>query len=169
MTITNGFSKSINDLTPLVKKKWEALIAAWKLSDGFKKFGMPIVTMTLRTTECQLALIAQGRESLNSVNAKRAKCGMYLLKESENKSPVSWIKPKNVKTAPHCVGIAVDFFLDSNRDGKVDSKDWIEDDGFIAFGKFAKTQGWTWGGNVKVGGDFKSSSDLPHIQYDKKV
>ena len=168
MPITNGFSKSINDLTPLAKKKWNLLIPAWKASPGFKKYGMPMITMTLRTIDCQLALIAQGRESLNSVNAKRIKAGMPPIKDSENKSPVSWIKPENVKTAPHCIGIAVDFFLDSNADGKIDSKDWSEDDGFIAFGKFAKTQGWTWGGNVKFGGDFKNMNDLPHLQYDKK-
>lgn len=168
MAVVNGFSKSPDDLTPLVKKKWGELVKAWEKAPDFKKFGAPIVTMTLRTEACQLALIAQGRESLNSVNAKRIKAGMPPIKESENKSPVSWIEPKNVKSAPHCRGIAVDFFLDSNADGKVDAKDWSEDDGFIAFGKFAKTQGWTWGGNVKFGGDFKSQNDLPHIQYDKK-
>lgn len=167
MAVKNGFSKSIEDLQPTVKAKWLELIKAWKTTAECKKYGVPSITMTLRTVDCQLALIAQGEKPLNVVNALRKKAGLTPLLLAENKTKISWIKPENVANAPHCKGIAVDFFLDSNGDGKVDSKDWNEDDGFIAFGKFAKSKGWIWGGNVKYGGDFQNQNDLPHIQWGK--
>jgi hypothetical protein len=156
----NGYSKSIEDLKANVKKKWKDDIELWKLQPDFKRFGMPTVTMTLRSLLCQLALISQGRESLSVVNGKRIKAGMPLIKLQEN-AKVSWIKPENVTKAPHCLGIAIDFFLDSNEDGKIDSKDWSDVDGFISFGKFMESRGWTWGGS------FKTNKDFPHLQYDK--
>lgn len=158
MALSNGYSKSLDDLQPAVKVKWLTDLEAWKSTPEAKKYGIPYPTMTLRSEACQLALIAQGRESLQSVNAKRAKAGMYPIKAQENVK-VSWIKPEKVKSAPHIKGIAIDFFLDSNADGKVDNKDWNEDDGFIAFGKFMASRGWIWGGN------FKENKDLPHIQW----
>lgn len=164
MAITGGYSRSPEDLIPKVRDEWVKLVAEWEKSPQAKKYGKVIITMTRRTQDCQLALIAQGRETLASVNAKRIKAGMTPIKQQENVK-VTWVKPEDVAKAPHCRGIAIDFFLDSNADGKVDSKDWNEDDGFIAFGKFAKTKGWIWGGNVSVGGDFKTQNDLPHIQW----
>jgi hypothetical protein len=165
MAIKGGFSRSPDDLIPEARDQWNALLVAWMASPLSKKYGKPIITMSRRTKECQLALIAQGRESLASVNAKRKVAGMPPLLKPQENVKVTWIKPEAVDTAPHCRGIAIDFFLDSNADGKVDSKDWNEDDGFIAFGKFAKSKGWIWGGNMSVGGDFRTQNDLPHIQW----
>ena len=157
MAVVNGFSKVADDLRPDVKIRWINALENWKKTKEFTLYGMPIITMTLRTPDCQTALVAQGRKTLKEVNALRAKCGLYLLKTDAENFKVSWFMG-DVKTAPHCKGIAVDFLIDGNKDKKITDADWKLTQGFEAFGKFMVTQGWIWGGNFKT-------PDRPHIQF----
>jgi hypothetical protein len=71
----------IEDLLPEVQPKARTFLSLIPIPH--------VVTSTLRTEAEQVALFAQGREPLESVNAKRAAAGMRLIKEAENKYTVT--------------------------------------------------------------------------------
>jgi hypothetical protein len=62
-----------------------------------------VVIETDRTQDIQNAYYAQGRESLDTVNALRAKAGLYLLKEGANTIIT------NARVSNHTGGRAVDI------------------------------------------------------------
>ncbi|MGL4949628.1 MAG: M15 family metallopeptidase [Anaeroplasmataceae bacterium] len=76
--------KDLNLLVPEVKEAVEKTLAALKEQD------IPIfVSETLRDQNVQQAYYAQGRESLEVVNALRKAAGLYLLKDSDNKKTIT--------------------------------------------------------------------------------
>lgn len=154
-----AYSNKLEDLRADVKIKAEQLFKEWNLYYPKEPMG---VAMTTRSEAYQIALILQGRKPLAEVNAARKKAGVRAITEKENADEVSWIKLEAVKEAPHIKKIAIDVFPYS-ADKK--STDYSNVNRLIKFGKFAKARGWTWGGNVKFGGDFKTQDDKPHIQW----
>jgi hypothetical protein len=97
----------------------------------------------------------QGREELYKVNAARLNVGLYPIKSSENKRPVTW-----THTSKHTSRDAVDYYVE--KDGRYinDTKiDYDDDDipDWDEFGKIAEECGLEWGGSWK-------KQDIPHVQ-----
>lgn len=87
-------STKLEDLTP------EVQTMAKKLISDLKEAGIKVaVVYTYRTEAEQVALYAQGRETLDKVNEKRKKAGMYLLPEKENKYTVTKCDGIKLKSA----------------------------------------------------------------------
>lgn len=77
-------SRALSDLEPGLEAKARLFL---KLC---AERGLPVhITCTGRTEAEQLALYAQGREPLAAVNEKRSACGLWSLKEEENRI-VTW-------------------------------------------------------------------------------
>lgn len=142
-------SRKLGDLKPYAAAKATAALAELK-RDGV----LCTVTYTLRTTEEQQALYAQGREPLEVVNAKRAKCGMYKLSENENTYTVT--NCDGVRTiSRHQTGVALDVVP------LVGGRAVWPPNGDPRWPKIArafKAHGFTWGG------DWKDFPDFPHYQ-----
>lgn len=78
-------SRSVEDLTPWLKEKCLALI------EKSASIGIKIaLTCTARYYKEQVALYAQGRQSLDEVNALRKIAGLPPISLSENKYCVTW-------------------------------------------------------------------------------
>ena len=116
------------------------------------------ITHTLRSFEEQEALYAQGRETLEEVNAKRKEAGLQPIKSSENR------RVTNAKggSSYHNFAIAFDFVLivngvsaswDTKKDFDQDlQSDWME------VVKVFEDAGYTWGGR------FRTIKDYPHFE-----
>jgi len=84
-----GIHRELELLNPELKA---AVLRTFKTLDSVNfKY---LVSETLRDKEVQEAYFAQGRKSLEEVNALRKKVGLYLLKEAEN-----------LKTVTNCDGV----------------------------------------------------------------
>lgn len=139
----------INLLRPKTKKLCELWI------EECRKAGINlIISQTLRSMETQDAYYAQGRETLESVNAKRKKAKLAPIKTIENKI-VTNAKPG---ASPHNYGLAWDFVPIVN--GK---PDWNNLALFKKCGEIAKKLNFE-GYTLEWGGDFKTIKDYPHIQ-----
>lgn len=139
----------INLLRPKTKKLCELWI------EECRKAGINlIISQTLRSMEIQDAYYAQGRENLESVNAKRKKAKLAPIKTIENKI-VTNAKPG---ASPHNYGLAWDFVPIVN--GK---PDWNNLALFKKCGEIAKKLNFE-GYTLEWGGDFKTIKDYPHIQ-----
>jgi len=119
-----------------------------------------LIICTKRSQEEQTALWCQGRESLEEVNKLRRECGLYELKEGENKI-VTWNKVSYHSTSPKAM--AFDFCIGSKEhifwDVKVDTnEDKISD--YKEFADICKSLDI----NVEWGGDWKRK-DYGHIQW----
>ena len=79
-----GIHNELDLLIPKLRKRVEKTFKALE-----KKDILVLVSETLRDTEVQQAYYAQGRKSLEEVNALRAKAGLYLLTEAENNKTIT--------------------------------------------------------------------------------
>lgn len=130
-----------------------------------------IVTDVDRLYEVQMALYAQGRQSLAEVNALRKRAGMPPI--TDNSKKVTW-----TMASRHIINLtndnpdddlsyAIDFgILDKNGRYVGDVKADVNQDNksdYIQLGALAKTidPGVLWGG------DFKKSKDYPHYECPK--
>lgn len=154
-------SNKLSELRPDVQARAYALFKEWDLYYPKEPMG---ISMTARSEAYQLALFMQGREPIARVNAAMKACGAAPITAEQNAAPVTWIEPDRVKDAPHVKRIAIDVFPYDAAKKKADYSNVTR---LIKFGKFAKARGWTWGGNVKYGGDFVKQDDKPHIQWGK--
>ena len=143
-------SRRIEDLLPRV-----AAAAARAMSD-LKARGVPaVVTSTLRTEAEQVALYAQGRESLASVNAKRSAAGMPLIRLEENRYTVT--NADGVKhKSNHQGGRALDVVPEQ---GGRPVWPTASDPRWKQIAGVFKKYGFEWGG------DWKDFQDLPHYQW----
>lgn len=112
------------------------------------------VHMGLRTREQQLALYAQGRESLASVNRRRKSAGYYPISAAANKSRVT-----GVRFSWHNTGLAVDIVEDGDPNKAGIQWSWRSIKSYLKIGQYAKKYGLEWGGF------WKSFKDYPHLQY----
>ncbi len=106
------------------------------------------VYSTLRSKNLQLALYAQGRESLDVVNSLREKANLAPIDENDNKYIVT-----RLKVSAHNYGLAADFV--PVVDGK---PQWYNDELWLRCGCIALNIGMEWGGL------WKGLVDKPHIQ-----
>jgi len=82
-------SRDIELLTPECKTK--CLLMMEYARDGGLVFGKDwIITCTARTVKEQIALYAQGRETLAITNRYRKLAGLWLITAEENKRKVTW-------------------------------------------------------------------------------
>lgn len=142
-------SRSLDDLTPQVKKLAESLIVNCK-----QKYDIEVrITSTYRSLEEQDALFAQGRQSIIAVNKLRKIAGLGTISEKENKVVT------NAKRGQSKHNFRIAFDVCPMIDGKpcwdTNNPAWkkIGDEGI--------SLGLEWAGNwVK----FK---EYPHFQYTK--
>ena len=106
--------RDLNHRTPALHVLCNAHLAACE-AEGLDVF----VTFTRRTTEEQAALWAQGRDTLDRVNALRSLVGMPPITAAENANCVTWTK--NSKHLPGSDGLARAYDI-AIRD--VDGKLW---------------------------------------------
>jgi hypothetical protein len=94
----------------------------------------------LRTAEVQEAYYAQGREPLDSVNAKRKKLGLYLLGEAEGKRIVTY-----ARHSIHQDRRAADI-VPVLEDGKIPWDYMKYQELWSRFGRLGTDAGLEWGG-----------------------
>ena len=152
-------SRSILDLTENMQKK----IA--RFSSAMQAAALPFaITCTARTNLEQIALYAQGRESLYQINAFRAAAGLGAISEAESKRKVTWTTKSR-----HIIGKGIRekaeaFDIVLLRQGRAswDIKADVNDDEIPDYeeaGKIGKSCGLKWGGSF-------STPDMPHFEDD---
>ena len=153
-------SRQVSDLTPSMQTKFKAF-AFEMLSRGIPF----VLTCTARTVLEQTALYAQGRQSVEGVNALRTLAGLPPITANQNKK-VTW-----TLQSKHLIDLEDDipgndksraFDIAITRDGKpvwdvkVDvNQDHISD--YEQAGKIGESVGLRWGGKFK-------SPDMPHFE-----
>ena len=155
-------SRLLSDLEPEIEGKCRAFLVECQ------KRGIPAhVTCTARTDREQRALYAQGREPLDGVNALRKACGLWAIKEEENKRPVTWtLESKHIVHFDPVTGEMVgrarafdvaivkdkqfvwDLKVDCNAEGTPDYEE---------IGLIGEALGLKWGGRFKT-------KDRPHFE-----
>ena len=151
-------STRLEDLTSETEAKARLALA------DLETRGVPvIVTSTLRTEAEQVALYAQGRQSLIAVNALRAEAGLGPIDEQDNSYTVTEASGKRVidggtGRSEHQLGIALDVCPLANG-----SAIWPAptDPRWAEIAQSFKAQGFVWGGDWT---DFK---DYPHYQLEE--
>ena len=141
----------ISDLMPDVSPLAQAAV------DEMEMKGIPhAVTSTLRTVDEQAALYAQGRETLDRVNALRKVAGMYEILASENTYTVTNCDGVNTKSN-HQSGRAIDIVPLNDRGSPI----WPphSDPRWQPIVDVMKGRGFKWGGDFA--GTFK---DFPHYE-----
>lgn len=158
-------SRKLEDLKEPARSRAEAAIADLKAS------GVPcVVVSTLRTTAEQIALYAQGRESLANVNAKRLLADLSPIPASENSDTVTDCDGVKIKSR-HQSGLALDVVpLVGNHPvwPPVTDERWKKiSSAFVA-------QGFRWGGDWNSDGKTRSDGDMsetrvdyPHYEFTK--
>jgi peptidoglycan L-alanyl-D-glutamate endopeptidase CwlK len=150
-------SRKLTDLHPPLKDVAElALIRAARIGLGV------IITCTKRTPQEQLALYAQGRESLESVNSKRAACGLYLLSEDENDHEVTCVTKSYHTVEP--LAMAFDFAIACNGKISWDVKANYNKNDIPDYKEFAEICKFI-SPMIQWGGDWEGWKDMPHIQW----
>jgi hypothetical protein len=153
-------SRKIEDCTPSLQFKIKAFAIA------MNRAGIPfIITCTARNVKEQRALYAQGRESIDDVNALRFMAGLPKIKGSQN-NIVTWTmasnhivdlddgNPDNDKSRAFDIAISPggkpvwDIKVDVNGDHKSD----YEQAGIIG-----ESVGLRWGGRFR-------KPDMPHFE-----
>jgi peptidoglycan LD-endopeptidase CwlK len=146
------WSRKIDDLIPDMQPVvWTWVKLCWEAGHEV------VITCTLRNQPVQDALYMQGREPIETVNAARKACGLWMLSPDENLRPVTWTKTSN-----HLIGKAIDFAIrDKNHvlvwNPKVDIDENKVSD-YEECGKIAESLGLKWGGRF-------STPDFSHIQW----
>lgn len=151
-------SRNINDAHARLQEVWFYLQLNWtiKYPDGPQM----ILAETYRPTAVQRAYYAQGRESLQRVNALRKEVGLAALKERENRIITRMIPGKskhNIKPS-----LAMDIMLYEN--GKpVNDLAWYRKMADMAQEKDARVR---WGGDWDMDGrsDDERLIDGPHLE-----
>ena len=153
-------SRLVSECTPALQKKIKAFTIAM-----FSK-GLPfVITCTSRTVKEQVALYAQGREDLFTVNALRYIAGLPPITETQN-IKVTWTlkskhlidldddNPANDKSRAFDIAITCngrptwDIKVDANRDSIPD---------YVQAGEIGESVGLRWGGRFK-------NPDRPHFE-----
>ncbi len=135
--------RNVDDLCPAVRLRLEKLQAA----AAHEQIGFEVI-FTLRTEAEQLALFAQGRETVDEVNRLRHDAGMPPITDEQNKKPVTW-----ELTSMHMFGCAFDVVVIRDREAV-----WTDCPEYERLGVLGESLGFTWGGRWKV-------KDLGHFQY----
>lgn len=148
--------RDINLLHPEVKAKAEELVA--KAQDKLNL--RLIITQTLRTQEEQVALFAQGRQSLDKVNELRKLANYAPLTATENRNKVT--NASSAADSFHGYGLAFDIAVvdSTGRTINWNKSDWNSNnvDDWMEIGKLGESIGLEWGGS------WKSFPDIPHYQ-----
>lgn len=150
-------SRDVDKLLPQVRDK---AVLLKKLA--LERLGLNIIfTQTLRTNDEQVALYAQGRQSLGAVNGLREVAGMPKISVTENHRVTN---AKDITSSFHGYGMAFDIAITDSTGKKIvwtDKSDWNADgvSDWVEVGKLGEEIGLEWGGN------FSSISDPPHFQY----
>jgi len=154
-------SRRIEDCTPALQAKIKLFTVA------MFKAGIPfIITCTARTVKEQMALWAQGRESLFDTNTLREIAGLPLIHLEQNNHKVTWTlksnhiidledgDPNNDRSRAFDIAITRenklvwDVKVDVNNDKKPD---------YIQAGEIGESVGLRWGGRFKT-------PDMPHFE-----
>lgn len=156
----SNYSRNVNDLTPKCKQLHDAF------NVKMKEKGLDYtVTCTARLENVQIALYAQGRDTLKNVNTLRYKAGLDPITEDENKKKVTWtLTSKHIVNDANPKSRAFDIAL-KGKDGKIhyDVKADINEDNkadYLQIGDIAKEVGLIWGGKF-------SSPDYCHLEEPK--
>lgn len=157
-----GIHRSIDLLEPKLKRAVQRTLKA------LKEANIPVlISETLRDLDVQQAYYAQGRKSLDEVNALRSKADLYLISESENKQTITncdGVKYKsNHQTRDSSgLGSAIDLVP-----GKMSSRGYMDfwwnapHDVWEKIGKIAEENGldWCYGGKGQAW-----KWDMPHYE-----
>jgi len=154
-------SRKIEDLTP----KLQLLYSLFKAKMDILEITF-IVTCTARLVKEQVALYAQGRQTLKEVNALRKMAGFYLIKENENKKVTSTLKSKhlidlddgileNDKSRAFDIAITKDEKVTWDLKVNVNENE-VPD--YIEAGRIGESVGLVWGGS------WKNFKDYPHFE-----
>jgi len=118
------------------------------------------VLETLRTQSTQDAYYSQGRDSLETTNAKRKEAGLYAITENENKRIIT-----KTKSSKHIFGMAIDIvpIINKKIPWSVDTKE--KADAWKKLGEIGESCGLEWGGKWTPLDSFGLGWDLPHFQW----
>jgi peptidoglycan L-alanyl-D-glutamate endopeptidase CwlK len=144
-------SRKLTDLEPETYRLAEAFVCAL---DAAK---IPyVVACTLRTSQEQTALYAQGRQPLPVVNTLRHDAELPPIGEEENKKAVTWAAPGK---SLHEKGMALDVYpIDGGKLAADNSPLWCQ------IGAIGEGCGLEWGGKWAA-----RRKDLPHFQKRRSV
>jgi len=134
-------SRSVTDLTAEARDKWDAMHAR------LQSVGVSLTLLyTLRATDEQVALYAQGRKPLDEVNRLRKIAGLWLIGAAENKNIVTNCDGIKIKSR-HQTGEAFDCWF-ARADG---SADWSIHDPvrILSLGAIGESLGLVWGGRFE--------------------
>jgi peptidoglycan LD-endopeptidase CwlK len=163
-------SRDLNEATPRMKEFALKLIGLAKEELGIKV----IVTDVARQYEVQVALYAQGRETLENVNKLRKRAKLAPITHKENRK-VTW-----TLASRHIINLsnddptddlshAIDFgILDKNGKYMGDIKADVNKDNksdYIQLGTLAKKIDK----DIIWGGDWSKSKDYPHFEEPKWI
>src|SRR5271157_2424031 len=143
-------SKNIEDLSDDVKPK------AWASVELLTEKGIShIVTSTLRTEAEQIALYAQGRDPILTVNQLRSTAGLDPIEPADNTYTVTNCDGVKIKSN-HQGGRALDVVPIDSKGNPV----WpaAEDSRWTQISEVFKSNGFSWGG------DWPSFPDRPHYE-----
>lgn len=147
-------SRKISDCTPALQAKYKLFEAAMK--EACIPF---LVTCTARTVKEQIALYAQGRETLLDTNILREIAGLPPISAVQNNHKVTWTLKSNhiidLDDADPGNDLSRAFDIAIVRDGKPvwdvkvnANKNEIPD--YLEAGKIGESVGLRWGGRFKT-------------------
>lgn len=154
-------SRKIRDLTPKMQRLYSAFKK--KMDEAGISF---VITCTARTVREQIALYAQGRQSLEEVNALRKIAGLWEITAAENKRKVTWtLHSKHLidledndesNNQSNAFDIVITKDKKASWDIKVDvNKNDVPD--YDEAGSIGESVGLKWGGRFR-------SPDRPHYE-----
>jgi peptidoglycan L-alanyl-D-glutamate endopeptidase CwlK len=150
MDVTKLNSRDIQHLHPDLVAAWQ-----WADSEWDKRYpgrANPVLTQTFRSEAVQNAFFAQGRETLESVNAKRLAVGLAPIKDPQNRRITNARGGKSKHNVYPSKAFDIAFIEGKNTiwTGKL-----FEDFYSIVKEKYP---------NVIWGGNFVSIKDAPHFE-----
>lgn len=163
-------SRDLNEATPRMKEFALKLIGLAKEELGIKV----IVTDVARPYEVQVALYAQGRETLENVNKLRKRAKLAPITHKENRKVTWTLASKHIINLSNDdptddLSHAIDFgILDKNGKYMGDIKADVNKDNkpdYIQLGALAKKIDK----DIIWGGDWNKSKDYPHFEEPKWI
>lgn len=159
-------SRDINEATPFMREFSALLIAKAKSEFNLRV----IVTSVARHYKEQMALYAQGRQSLDEVNLLRKVAKMSPITAKENGHKVTWtMASKHIVNLDDAIkdndlSRAIDFgILDSNGYYQGSTKADVNNDNVSDYKQLGELGEIVGAGRVKWGGRWKSP-DMPHFE-----